>query len=999
MKLKISLLIIFICSSFSRGLFAQTLIPSEEDAKQSLNGKWYFKYIPSADIADDSLFYKPDYDVDSWSKINVPSNWELQGFAEPTYGKKLKNGTGLYRTQFDVPTHWKGNSIYIAFGGVQTGYTVWVNGKYVGEFASAFNLQTFDISPYVNIGGENTLAVKVITQPKGWEFDTNDDWSLSGIYRDVTLFTLSPVHIEDLVIKTRVNPASSNIDISAKIEKISNVKFSKKLNIQGELLDASGTVIEKFILTPEGLKNKSNIVYVNGVLKVENPKLWTAETPYLYTLRLLLKDNDAVLQKYTERIGIREVTWTNGVLKLNGSPIKLKGINHHNLTPSNGRAITESEMKKDLELMRKGNINFIRTAHYPPQPRLLELCDSLGFYVMNEIPYGYGDELLTDTSYLPILKTRAKATIWRDKNRPSVIIWSVGNENPVTEIGLITGRYVKSLDDTRPYCFPQTPTVFKNMMEALPDSIDMLDFHYPQPSEIKEFAKTIEQPLIASEYAHALGLDFGMAEEIYEVMYIEPKLAGGAVWKLFDQGILRKSQNKISKGESTIYVWTDENTIYDTGGNQGTDGIVYADRTPQTDFFQMRKIYTPVKALDDTLYFRGGNQNFEIKIQNRYDFTDLAAVKFKWELYADTTIINSGIVPLKGNPHETITASINTTLPETPAALFYYLRLTVEDKEHFQVYEKTYPLYQQKSTVDLIDKIGSPNAKPILKANAVESNDYQFEFEEQSGITQLKNGNGVLLIADGMFARVGRKPSMAQDATTTSRRSKIRHTLWNPFLLTDPKVKVIRHDAEQLRVNYTYQPDSMENRAISGEITYDFSDRGYINVHYNLLPKGQEEAVETGLSFVIPSSFTEFKWIGKGPYAAYPGKDRLSEFGVYHLNSNDLYFAGNRQDVECAVFTDVHGNGFALIANKANIAVERTEKGIVVSHNAHVSSVFNKYEWPQDLYSFKESDGIKGMFTIVPFSTTTWPSVLNDLFGDNKKITKAFQPFYHSYDQ
>ncbi|RZK87516.1 MAG: hypothetical protein EOO98_13925, partial [Pedobacter sp.] len=383
---------------------------------------------------------------------------------------------------------WNNNPIYIAFDGVEFGYTIWVNGKQAGTFASAFNRQTFDISPYVLAGKSNTLAVKVITHPRGWEFDTNDDWALSGISRNVTVFTLPKTHIKDVVVRTFVKPGNSTINVSAAVEQVGSAKFSKGLKFTGQLLDATGKTVKEFEVNSTALQTDPKVLNFKGSVAIANPKLWSAETPYLYTLKLSLIENAVAIQKYTDKVGIRELSWDGGIFKLNGQAVKLRGATHHDLSPVNGRAITEAEFKNDLKLMMRANMNFIRTSHYPPNIRLLELCDSLGIYVMDEVPYGYGDEILGDTTYLPILKIRAKATIWRDKNRPCVVIWSVGNENPVTPIGIITGKYVRNLDPTRPYCFPQTPTVFANMVAKMPDSLTMLDVHYPQLDSLKKYA-------------------------------------------------------------------------------------------------------------------------------------------------------------------------------------------------------------------------------------------------------------------------------------------------------------------------------------------------------------------------------------------------------------------------------------------------------------------------------------------------------------------------------
>ena len=982
----------------SNSLFAQVLMPTSADKHDRvlLNGLWKFKYIPSGQTCADSLFYQPGFDISAWSNIKTPGNWELQGFDEPVYGKNVKKATGLYRTDFVVPTGWKNNPVYLCFDGVSFGYSVWVNGKYVGEYASSFNRQTFDISAFVSISKTNTLAVKVITHPKGWEFDTNDDWSLSGIIRNVTLFSLPTVHIKDLVVKTFVENKKATIALNTLIEQNFGKVLPKNLKLSARLLDANGKLIKEFTLTSTSTKYSSDTASFSQSVNLENPIRWTAETPYLYTLCVTLKRNNTEIQQYNERIGIREVSWSDGILKLNGRPIKLRGINHPDISPVNGRCITEAEMLTDLKLMQKANINFIRIAHYPPHARFLELCDSMGFYVMNEVPYGFGEEHLKKSSYLPVLMQRAKATVWRDKNRPCIIAWSVGNENPITEIGLKTGRYVKKLDNTRPYCFPQYPSEFEKMIQNLPDSLDVLDDHYATVSDLRRYVTTIDRPLILGEYAHSLGLDFNSMQDVYETMYAHPKLAGGAVWSFMDQGILRKATQKISKNEYTQYAWANSDSIYDTGGNQGADGVVYANRIPQVDYWQVRKVYSPVIALDDTLKYKSGKQIFKVKLVNRYDFTNLSEVRCKWEMFAGQKSVSLGTIPLDCMPHDTLHINIPVVLPSQATSPFYYLKLSFEDKTNYNFYEKSYSIQTQERSL-LLGSIADKSAIPVKKGNIIESDKYRFEFSIDSGSIQLKNIGGNLLIAAGPFARTGRKPSISQNAAV-SKKNNEHHTIFNQFLLKCSESMQNNGDDLQLTIDYKFMPDTLSESFILGKVTYHFSDSGFIKVIYSFTPKAKEEALETGISFLIPASLSEFRWIGKGPYEAYPGKDRLSEFGIYHMNSKDLYFAGNRRDVECAVFSDNKGNGFAIIADQANISVERTREGLVVSHNTHVAGRFNKYKWPDDLYAFSDGNAIRGSFTIVPL-TTAWPKILKALFGKYKKSATPFQPFYHSYDQ
>jgi beta-galactosidase len=311
----------------------------------------------------------------------------------------------------------------------------------------------------------------------------------------------------------------------------------------GQLRAPDGTVVHEFSFSSEA----------GTILRIAQPHLWTAETPALYTLELALASG----QRISETIGLRQVTVVDGVLRLNGRPIKLRGVDHHDLWPEQGRVATEERMRRDLALMRAANINFIRTSHYPPHPRLLELCDELGFYVMDEVPFGFGDAHLTDPAYQEDLFVRARATLQRDRNRASVIIWSVGNENPNTPLTFATGKLVKQLDPSRPICFPQVGSYFGRSHGDLPPWVDIYAPHYPVVATVENYAQTLTRPVIFTEYAHALGLATDRIEAQWAVMQASPRLAGGAVWMFQDQGILRPSAKPVDHSAPTISVWPD----------------------------------------------------------------------------------------------------------------------------------------------------------------------------------------------------------------------------------------------------------------------------------------------------------------------------------------------------------------------------------------------------------------------------------------------------------
>jgi beta-galactosidase len=463
-----------------------------KDGAQSLNGEWSFKYIPALDTGADSDFPKPEFDVSGWKKIRVPGNWELQGFAEPHYDLDLQDGLGLYRRTFHVPADWRsGYRVCLRFEGVAYGFEAWINGTKVGaSAASAYNPSTFDITAALNpdANADNVLAVQVTTKPFAYEFDVNDDWSLGGICRDVTLFPVPATHVQDVTVRTKIitavagisepgynNNATADLSVAVKVSQPDG-------EIRRKLLAPDGKIVSEFNLT-RGVDGSCETL-----VKVARPQLWTAETPALYLLQLILSTKGQTLQTLEEHIGLREISVVDGVLKLNGRPIKLHGVDHHDMDPLDGRAITEAEMRRDLELMKKGNINYVRTSHYAPQPRFIELCDEMGFYVMDEVAIGKGEEHMTNPTYRDNMMARTEATIARDKNHAAVIVWSIGNENPITDLLLESGRHAKELDPSRPICYPAIGSYFQKNYEGYPDFVDIYAPHYPSNSTLREYA-------------------------------------------------------------------------------------------------------------------------------------------------------------------------------------------------------------------------------------------------------------------------------------------------------------------------------------------------------------------------------------------------------------------------------------------------------------------------------------------------------------------------------
>ena len=704
---------------------------------RSLNGEWALKVIEGTADTDEV----PAQDG-SWGKIPVPGCWEAYGYCKPSYDK-ANPLTGYYRTTFSVPTEWKGKRIVLRLDGVLYGYDLWINGKKAGSWRSGYNTALFDITPYINKKrGSQELAMKVITRFPGSDFDYNDDWAPSGIFRDVTLMAVPETHLSDLTIHAKL---SGEVSVDTEI---ANVK--KGTTVKHEIYDMQGNMV--------------------GTSKVDNPQLWTAETPYLYTLRTMLMQKKDTLQVFTNRFGFRETTIEGNVLKLNGKPIKLRGVTCHSTDPVTVKVINEESIPRDMKLMKEASVNYIRTSHYPREPRFYELADSLGFYVIDEVPFGFGDKLLSDTAYYPVLQQRAQATIRRDKNHPSVIIWSLGNENPLTDICIRLGEYVSSeLDPSRPYCYPQVGSYFRRFFEGenakgFPSKAPIYSPHYPTTGQIAGFYQHRDRPVIFTEYCHTLGISLEDHDRQWEIIQRTPGIAGGSVWEWVDQGMPFKDSldNRYGYEEK---VFTSDNGGFEMYGNKGTDGLLYADRTPLPNYYELRRNYA--RAFVSSLK---GNV---LTIVNRYDFLNLKDnVTFRWTLTCDRDTVRTGAFTIDCAPHDS--ATYRMELPEQTGLSL--LCFDVVDAQGHEFLEQSFVM--NKPSFSVIGTKGTNTDTPSF------------------------------------LVRVGRKATMAELIKVGDKRiERYLQPVGNPYVKADIKTKKCPDGS--LAVNYTLTPDTTTDRFLS----------------------------------------------------------------------------------------------------------------------------------------------------------------------------------------
>ena len=622
-------------------------LPSKQMACKeivSLDGQWSFHWSrkPEERPAD---FYREDYDVSNWDKITVPGNWQMQGFGTPIYTNIIypfqrnrpsvtseppkewtayenRNPVGSYVTFVDVTKEMSGKNLILHFGGVHSAFYVWVNGKKVGYSQNSMSPAEFDVTSYLR-EGRNKLAVEVYRWCDGSYLEDQDMWRLSGIFRSVELWVRPLVHIADYHVTSVPNKDFSQATVTADIALCNTGK--KTANNLKAVLKLDGKTIDRQLKElAVGDTTHMQLTYL-----MNHPKLWSAEKPNLYPFSVELQDQKgATIEHFDYHLGVKRVECVGEVFKINGKNVKLRGVNRHDHHPITGRFVDDATYEQDLRLMKQANINFLRTSHYPDREYLYELCDRWGMYVMDEAnqeSHGYGyanEEMGHDKAWEKAHVDRAESLVKRDFNHPCVILWSLGNEGGIGPNIQAMYDIVCRLDSTRlPFydCHPRYSALH--------------DFGYPTPDILKaEAEKETEKPLIAREYAHAMGNSMGNFQEYWDVIYADSSIAGAAVWDWVDQGILKKANGK------EFFAYGGDFGDKPNDGNFNINGLIAPDRKPHPHYYEVQHVYQPLQFVLD-----GDN----IQIINHDSFTALDEYNYYYALARNGEIAGGGLLDLK----------------------------------------------------------------------------------------------------------------------------------------------------------------------------------------------------------------------------------------------------------------------------------------------------------------------------------------------------------------
>ncbi|MCD6551359.1 glycoside hydrolase family 2 TIM barrel-domain containing protein, partial [Thermotoga sp.] len=624
----------------------------------SLNGNWKFFFAKNPFEVPEGFFLE-DFDEASWDEIEVPSNWEFKGYGKPIYTNVVypfetnpplvprdDNPTGIYRKWIEIPESWLEKEIFLHFEGVRSFFYLWINEKKIGFSKDSCTPAEFRVTDYLR-AGRNLITVEVLKWSDGSYLEDQDMWWFAGIYRDVYLYTLPKFHVRDVFIRTDLDENYKNGKLFADVE-FRNLGEESEKNFELVLIDPDGKTTT---LVKERVKPKDSVL--SFVFDIENPKKWSAEKPHLYVLKVKLGEDEKKIN-----FGFRKVEIKDGTLLLNGKPLYIKGVNRHEFDPDRGHAVTVERMVEDIKLMKQHNINTVRTSHYPNQTKWYDLCDYYGLYVIDEAnieSHGVGWDLETTLANKPEWEKahldRIQRMVERDKNHPSVIFWSLGNEAGDGINFEKAALWIKSRDNTRLIHYEGATLRGENYYP------DVFSRMYPKIDTLLEYAsKKQEKPFIMCEYAHAMGNSVGNLKDYWDVIERYPYLHGGCIWDWVDQGI-----KKVDEQGREFWAYGGDFGDEPNDKNFCCNGVVLPDRTPEPELLEVKKVYQNIKVrqLTKSLY----------EIENHYLFTDLEEFDGIWKIRRDGEVIKEERFKLSLAPSEKTTIKID--LPEMDSAEYF----------------------------------------------------------------------------------------------------------------------------------------------------------------------------------------------------------------------------------------------------------------------------------------------------------------------------------------
>ena len=891
----------------------------------SMNGSWKFFWVKNADQRPTD-FWRVGYNDKGWDDMKVPAVWELNGYGDPIYVNigypwrnqyknnpphvpTEKNHVGSYRREFVIPADWSGKDIVAHFGAVSSNMYLWVNGKFVGYSEDSKLEAEFDLTPYVKPGQKNLIAFQVFRWCDGSYFEDQDFFRYTGVARDCYLYARNKKRIDDI----RVVP---DLDAEYKSGSLTvNLSLKGNVAVSLELLDAANKTVATAEVKGAGKQS--------SVIRVDNPNKWTAETPYLYTLRATLKEGGKVTEVVPLKVGFRKIELKNSQLLVNGQPVLFKGADRHEMDPDGGYVVSRERMIQDIQIMKKFNLNAVRTCHYPDDSFWYDLCDKYGIYVVAEAnleSHGMGYDEATLAKVPSFKKThleRNQRNVQRNYNHPSIIFWSLGNEAGYGSNFEAAYDWVKKEDSSRAVQYERSGYEGKT------------DIHCPMYLNYKDCIKYCEddsktKPLIQCEYAHAMGNSEGGFKEYWDLVRKYPKYQGGFIWDFVDQ-----SCRWTGKNGKMIYAYGGDFNRFDASDNNFCDnGLISPDRVPNPHMYEVGYFYQNIWTTAADL--KAG----ELNVYNENFFRDLSAYALEWEVMKNGIVVRTGRVDnLNVAPQQT--AKIKLDLGKTCACAEWLLNVKyvqkqreglipaghIVAKDQLVLNEYKAPAMTLQNVTDMniqtaLPRIDDANSQCVM----IEGENFNIQFAKADGFMDKYMVDGLDMIKEG--AKLTPNFWRAPTDNDFGAGLQQKYAVWK-----NPEFKLASLKSEMKDglavVSAEYEMPSV-SAGTKLQLTYEINNRGAVKVNQKLVAeKGAKVSniFRFGMQMVMPKSFENISYYGRGPVENYIDRKWATELGVYNQTVTDQFYAyirpqenGNKTDIRWWKQLNEAGRGLQFVA-------------------------------------------------------------------------------------
>jgi beta-galactosidase len=980
----------------------------------SLNGTWKFKFVTGVSNRIKE-FAAPNSDLSEWNEIKVPSNMEIEGYGYPIYTNVSyefypqwnfkppyvndleKNNIGYYRRDLEIPQSWDGQQVFIHFGSIKSVGFVWVNGHKAGMSKDSKTPQEFDITKYIK-PGRNSIAVEVFRWSDAAYLECQDFWRLSGIPREVYVYAQPKVRLRDFFAQCTLDDTYTDgiFDLDVELKNHTGNKVTQSVSY--EILDDTGKTISSESKT---IQINDSVGTVSFGTILPGVKAWSAEIPYLYTLLLTMKDASGKTTEATSiKIGFRTSEVKNGQYLVNGQPVLLKGVNLHEFNQINGQVVDEKDVMLDMERMKQLNINAIRLSHYPQPAFFYDLTDKYGFYIVDEANIeshgmGYdrakGKSLANNLDWTEAHLFRTRNMFERDKNHPSVVIWSLGNEAGNGYNFYQTYLFIRSRDKNRPIQYEQAGHEWNT---------DIVCPMYAKPQHIEHYANNFtDRPLVLCEYEHAMGNSMGNLKDYWDIIEKYPNLQGGFIWDWVDQGLVNENE----KGPFWAYGGDYGPAGTPSDGNFLINGVVFPDRSFKPHSYEVKHVYQNIGFEPENL------ENGQIQIKNKFFFTNLSKYNFSYTITANGKVVKTEKLPsMDVAPQQSKIVDIDLKGISARPGVEYFVTLSAKTSTADNLLPKGWeiasgqiklPVEAPKVSIDMA-KTGKVTCTEGTTID-INGKGFSLAIDAQSGVITSYKAKGRELLLNGFGPRPAfwrgttdndygwRMPRVARPWKTASGQNPVAASVKTTRLGNAVQIEVV------------YKLDSLQS---TWQTLYTVMGNGMVKVDNSLVTEGENIPIipRVGMKMQLPSAFSQVEYFGCGPWENYSDRNASSFVGRYKTAVADMYVPyirpqenGHRTNVRWLALSRDDGSGLLVVAdsliefNASNNPVEDFDAGpnkdrnlchandikphdlVEIHIDYRMMGVAGDDSWgamPHEPYLVRPSaEGHKYSFTLMPF--------------------------------